>query len=287
MAKKRLEFLKLSKFTEFLSILPELRQFSTFTAMKVLVVDDEPLARIRMRKLLLESGKELEIDEADGADKALEKITESKPFAVFLDIQMPGKGGFELIEDLEKIPKEDIPYIIFVTAFDKYAIEAFKKNAIDYLLKPVEQDRLVQTLEKLEAFEHSNKHESGLDDLYKKLRDLIGNKSDKYLQRLQVRVGDRTLLINTADIVRFESDEKYTAVYTNDNRYIIDTPIVDLESKLDPEAFIRVHRANLLAVNRIAEIRRQFPGKLSVVLNDSAKTVVPVGRNYADKVRDL
>jgi len=255
--------------------------------MKVLVVDDEPLARIRMRKLLLESGKNLEIDEADGSDKALEKIMESKPFAVFLDIQMPGKGGFEFIEDLEKIPKEDIPYIIFVTAFDKYAIEAFKKNAIDYLLKPVEQDRLTQTLEKLAAFENSNKHDSGIDDLYKKLRDLIGNKSDKYLQRLQVRVGDRTLLINTADIVRFESDEKYTAVYTNDNRYIIDTPIVDLESKLDPEAFIRVHRANLLAVNRISEIRRQFPGKLSVVLNDSAKTIVPVGRNYADKVRDL
>jgi len=250
--------------------------------MKVLIVDDEPLARVRMRKLLLESGKELEIDEADGADKAFDKIVENKPFAVFLDIQMPGKGGFELIEDMAKIPKENIPYIIFVTAFDKYAIEAFKKNAIDYLLKPVEQDRLMQTLEKLIAFE-----KNGSDNLYEKLRSLIENKNDKYLQRLQVRIGDRTLLINVADIVRFESDEKYTAVYTNDNRYIIDTPIVDLESKLDPEAFIRVHRANLIAVNRISEIRRQFPGKLSVVLNDFAKTAVPVGRNYADKVRDL
>jgi len=224
----------------------------------------------------------LDIDEADGADVAFDKIVENKPFAVFLDIQMPGKGGFELIEDMAKIPKKDIPYIIFVTAFDKYAIEAFKNNAIDYLLKPVEQDRLVQTLEKLMDFERN-----GSDDLYEKLRSLIGNKSEKYLQRLQVRVGDRTLLINIADIVRFESDEKYTAVYTNDNRYIIDTPLVDLESKLDPEAFIRVHRANLLAVNRISEIRRQFPGKLSVILNDAAKTAVPVGRNYADKVRDL
>jgi len=250
--------------------------------MKVLIVDDEPLARIRMRKLLLESGKELEVDEADGADVAFDKIVKNKPFAVFLDIQMPGKGGFELVEDMAKIPKKDIPYIIFVTAFDKYAIEAFNNNAIDYLLKPLEQDRLMQTLEKLEDFE-----KNGSDNLYEKLRSLIVNKNEKYLQRLQVRVGDRTLLINVADIVRFESDEKYTAVYTNDNRYIIDTPIVDLESKLDPEAFIRVHRANLLAVNRISEIRRQFPGKLSVILNDAAKTVVPVGRNYADKVRDL
>jgi two-component system LytT family response regulator len=255
--------------------------------MKVLIVDDEPLARIRMRKLLLESGRELKIDEADGADKALSKIVENKPFAVFLDIQMPGKGGFELIEDLVKIPKEDVPYIIFVTAFDNYAIEAFKKNAIDYLLKPVEQDRLMQTLEKLIAFENSKKHENDSDNLYEKLRNLIENKNDKYLQRLQVRIGDRTLLVNVADIVRFESDEKYTAVYANDSRYIIDTPIVDLESKLDPEAFIRIHRANLIAVNRISEIRRQFPGKMAVILNDSAKTAVPVGRNYADKVRNL
>jgi len=250
--------------------------------MKVLIVDDEPLARVRMRKLLLESGKDLEVDEADGADKALAKIIENKPFAVFLDIQMPGKGGFELIEDLAQIPKEDIPHIIFATAFDEYAIKAFEKNAIDYLLKPIEQDRLLHTLEKLITLEKPD-----ASGLFEKLKTLIENRSEKYAQRLQVKIGDRTLLINTSDIVRFESDEKYTAVYTNDNRYIIDTPIIDLENKLDPEAFIRVHRANLVAVNKITEIRRQFPGKLAVILNDNAKTVIPVGRNYVDKVRDL
>jgi two-component system LytT family response regulator len=249
--------------------------------MKVLIVDDEPLARVRMRKLLLESGKELEIDEADGADKALNKIIENKPFAVFLDIQMPGKGGFELVEDLAKIPEENIPHIIFATAFDEYAIKAFEKNAIDYLLKPVEQERLLQTLDKLFTLDN------GGDDIYEKLKNLIGNKTEKYLQRLQVKIGDRTLIVNIADIIRFESDEKYTAVYTSDNRYIIDIPIIDLENKLDPEAFIRVHRANLVAVNRIAEIRRQFPGKQSIILNDAAKTVIPVGRNYVDRIKEL
>jgi two-component system LytT family response regulator len=240
-----------------------------------------------MRKLLLESGKELEIDEADGADKALEKITGGKPFAVFLDIQMPGKGGFELVEDLAKIPKEDIPHIIFATAFDEYAITDFEKNAIDYLLKPVEQERLLQTLEKLFALKNSENNKNGEAGIYEKLKCLIESKNDKYLQRLQVKIGDRTLIINTADIVRFESDEKYTAVYTNDSRYIIDTPIIDLENKLDPEAFIRVHRANLVAVSRIAEIRKQFPGKQAVILNDAAKTLIPVGRNYVDRVREL
>ena len=255
--------------------------------MKVLIVDDEPLARVRMRKLLLASGKDLEIDEAENADSALGKIKENKPFAVFLDIQMPGKGGFELIEDLEKIPPEDFPHIVFATAFDEYAIKAFEKNAIDYLLKPVEQDRLEQTLEKLITLENSKKQGNNSDNLYEKLKNLIENKNEKYLQRLHVKIGDRTLLINIADIVRFESDEKYTAVYTNENRYIIDTPMINLESKLDPNIFVRVHRANLIAVNRIAEIRRQFPGKPVVVLNDSAKTVIPIGRNYVDRVKEL
>jgi two-component system LytT family response regulator len=255
--------------------------------MKILVVDDEPLARVRMRKLLLTCGEELEIDEAESADKAYQKILENKPFAVFLDIQMPGKGGFELVEDLGKIPAEDVPHIIFATAFDEFAIKAFEKNAIDYLLKPVEQERLRQTVEKLFVLENSKKQGRN-SNLYEKLKSLIEDKdSSKYIQKLRVKIGDRTLLINVDDIVRFESDEKYTILYTNNEKHVIDTPIVDLESRLPPKQFLRVHRANLVAVNRIAEIRRVFPGKLSVVLNDSAKTSVPVGRSYVDKVKEL
>jgi len=255
--------------------------------MKILIVDDEPLARVRMRKLLLICGEELEIDEAESADKAYQKISENKPFAVFLDIQMPGKGGFELLEDLSKIPAEDVPHIIFATAFDEFAIKAFEKNAIDYLLKPVEQERLQQTVEKLFVLENSKKQGSN-SNLYEKLKSLIEDKDNpKYIQKLRVKIGDRTLLINVDDIVRFESDEKYTILYTNNEKHVIDTPIVDLESRLPPKQFLRIHRANLVAVNRITEIRRVFPGKLSVVLNDSTKTSVPVGRSYVDKVKEL
>ncbi|MDR0517013.1 MAG: LytTR family DNA-binding domain-containing protein [Fibromonadaceae bacterium] len=256
--------------------------------MKVLVVDDEPLARVGMRKLLLACGKELEIDEAENADKAFAKIAENKPFAVFLDIQMPDKGGFELLEDLSKVSPEELPYIIFATAFDEYAIKAFEKNAIDYLLKPVELERLKQTVEKLFTLKNSKKQGDGPAELYEKLKSLIETKDDsKYLQKLKVKIGGRTLLINIADIVRFESDEKYTTVYTNDAHHIIDIPLIDLEHVLPPKLFLRVHRANLVAVSRIIEIRRLFPGKISVVLNDSAKTIVPVGRNYVERVKDL
>jgi len=256
--------------------------------MKVLVVDDEPLARVRMRKLLLACSDTLEIDEAENADKALSKILENKPFAVFLDIQMPGKGGFELIEDLNEVPEEQLPYIIFATAFDEFAIKAFEKNAIDYLLKPVEQERLYQTVEKLFDLEKSKKTGNDTINLYEKLKRLVDERDDsKYLQKLKIKIGDRTLLINIPDVVRFESDEKYTIVWTNDNRYVIDSSIVDLENRLPPKQFMRIHRANLVAIDRIAEIRRVFPGKLSVILNDSAKTVLPVGRNYVERVREL
>lgn len=256
--------------------------------MKVLVVDDEPLARVRMRKLLLACSDKLEIDEAENADKAFQKISENKPFAVFLDIQMPGKGGFELLEDLASIPAENLPHIIFATAFDEYAIKAFDKNAIDYLLKPVEQERLQQTIEKLFTLKDSKKQGDSSASLYEKLKTLIEERDEpKYFQKLRVKIGDRTLLINVEDVVRFESDEKYTTLYTNDNRYVIDIPIVDLENKLPPKQFLRIHRAHLVAMNRITEIRRIFPSKFSVVLNDAAKTVVPVGRSYADRIKEL
>ncbi|MDR2580935.1 MAG: LytTR family DNA-binding domain-containing protein, partial [Fibromonadaceae bacterium] len=171
-------------------------------------------------------------------------------------------------------------------AFDEYAIKAFEKNAIDYLLKPIEQERLLQTVEKLFILKNSKKN--GDESLYEKLKDLINGKDDsKYLQKLKIKIGDRTLLVNIEDIVRFESDEKYTIVYANNNRYTIDTPLTSLESQLPPKLFLRVHRANLVAISCITEIRRVALGKLSVVLNDSAKTMVPVGRNYVERVREL
>ncbi|GHV17101.1 DNA-binding response regulator [Fibrobacterales bacterium] len=255
--------------------------------MKFLIVDDEPLARVRMRKLLAEAKENAEIDDADCADEALKKILEDKPFAVFLDIQMPGKGGFEIVEEIadnsEKYKHK--PFVVFVTAFDDYAIKAFEKNAVDYLLKPVDTERLAKTIEKLEYIQKTREPS---DILYEKLRNLVENRQQvDYLQRIQVRVGDRTLLIPVGEIVRFESDEKYTAVYTTDNRYIIDATISYLEEKLDPSKFVRIQRANLVAINQIAEIRRSFPGRVSVILKDTAKTAVPVGRNYMDKLKNL
>lgn len=249
-------------------------------AYRTLVVDDEPLARMRMRKLLEPHLSKVDVvGEAPDGLQGLELIRNLKPDLVFLDIQMPGLTGFEL---LDQLAPSETPLIIFATAFDEFAIKAFEENAIDYLLKPVEADRLAASIEKLDRL--AQRTSSGL---YDSLRRFIERSRGSSLQRLQVRIGDRTLLVHVRDVVRFESEDKYTTVYTDDSKYVIDTSLVELESKLDPEEFLRVHRAHLVNIGRIVEIQRQFGGKLKVVLNDKTRSAISVSRNYADKVRSL
>lgn len=250
-------------------------------SLTALIVDDEPLARIRMHKLLEPFTDRISIvGEAGDGRQAVEKIRSLKPDVVFLDIQMPGMTGFEVLAELSE---EETPWIVFATAFDEYAVKAFEENAMDYLLKPIEPERLQQTLEKLEKFEKSTGN-----NFYEGLRKLVERtQTGSYMQRLQVKIGDRTLLVHVRDIIRFESDEKYTAVHTLDSKYIIDTPLVELEQKLDPQEFIRVHRAHLVSIPHIIEIQRQFGGKLRILLDDKAHTAIAVSRNYIDKVRGL
>jgi len=246
-----------------------------------LIVDDEPLARIRMHKLLEPFSSRIQvIGEAGDGRQAVEKIRSQKPNVVFLDIQMPGMTGFEVLAELS--PAET-PSIVFATAFDEYAVKAFEENAIDYLLKPIEADRLQQTIEKLEK-----NHQSSGNNFYDGLRKLVERtQGPSYMQRLQVKIGDRTLLVRIRDIIRFESDEKYTAVHTLESKYIIDTPLVELEQRLSPNEFVRIHRAHLVSIPHIVEIQRQFGGKLRVLLDDKAHTAIAVSRNYIDRVKAL
>lgn len=250
-------------------------------SLNVLIVDDEPLARARMRKLLEPfASRAVVVGEAGDGRQAVEMIRALKPDVVFLDIQMPGMTGFEVLAEL---PEDETPWIVFATAFDEYAVKAFEENAIDYLLKPIEPERLQLTIDKLERLD-----KGAGNNFYEGLRRLVERtQGGSYMQRLQVKIGDRTLLVHVRDIIRFESDEKYTAVHTLESKYIIDTPLVDLEQKLDPQAFIRVHRAHLVAIAHIVEIQRQFGGKLRVLLDDKSHTAIAVSRNYVDKVKGL
>lgn len=253
---------------------------------RTLIIDDEPLARMRIRSLLEKYSEDLEIvDEASSGSQAISKINELAPDVVFLDIQMPDMDAFEVLKNVD----EDImPLIVFTTAYENFALRAYEENTVDYLLKPVDPERLESTMEKLRKrlpdIEATNQMPA--DFSWEKFRSLMAM-GDQYLQRVQVKIGDRILLVNVDEIIRFHSEEKYTTIYTPTNQYVIDTPLVDLEKKLDPRQFVRVHRAHLVAIDYIAEIRKTDSSRLNVILRDKDHTQILVSRNFVKTVRNL
>ena len=250
-----------------------------------LIVDDEPLARVRMRSLLAPYSSEIEIvGEAASGAEAIEKIGQLLPDVVFLDIQLNDMDAFEALKSLE----EDMPLIVFTTAYDNFALRAYEENTVDYLLKPVEPARLEKTVEKLRKQLEQSASENQLPENFSwdAFRQMMGSTSG-YLQRLQVKIGDRILLVNVDEIIRFQSEEKYTTVYTLSGQHVIDTPLVDLEKKLDPRQFVRIHRAHLVAIDYIAEIRKTDSSRLNVILRDKDHTQILVSRNFVKTVRNL
>ena len=252
---------------------------------KTLIVDDEPLARMRMRSLLEKYSEDLEIlDEAGSGAQAISKIRELMPDVVFLDIQMPDMDAFEVLHSLQG---DDVPLVIFTTAFDNFALKAFEENTVDYLLKPVAPERLAASIEKLrKAIPQVDATPIPADLNWEKLRNLV-DMSGLYLQRLQVKVGDRIVFVNIDEVIRFHSEEKYTTVYTVNGQYVIDTTLVELEKKLDPKHFTRVHRSHIVAIDYIAECRKGDAGRMVMVLRDKAATQLVVSRSLVKKIRTL
>jgi two-component system LytT family response regulator len=190
---------------------------------------------------------------------------------------------------LNSLNEEEIPLVVFTTAFDDYALRAYEENTIDYLLKPIEDERLSLTMEKLRK--QAKAQVSTENDLlssfsWDKFKQLVAAEQP-FLSRIQVRIGDRTILVNVDEVIRFQSEEKYTMAYTLTNQYLIDTPLVELEAKLNPQQFVRVHRAHLVAIDYIAEIHRAEAGRLCIILKDKAKTMISVSRNFVKRVRHL
>ena len=250
-----------------------------------LVIDDEPLARKRMISLLESYSSEIEIlGEAGSGTQAVKMIHEMLPDVVFLDIQMPDMDAFEVLHSLRG---DDVPLVIFTTAFDNFALKAYEENTVDYLLKPVDPERLAVAIEKLRRLIPQ------VDDTtvppgfsWEKLCNLV-DMSALYLQRLQVKVGDRIVFVNIDEIIRFHSEEKYTTVYTVNGQYVIDTPLVELEKKLDPRHFTRFHRSHIVAIDYIAECRKGDAGRMVMVLRDKAATQLVVSRSLVKKIKAL
>lgn len=252
---------------------------------RALLIDDEPLARIRLKSLLLPYEADIEIvGEASSAEQAQERIAETHPDLIFCDIQLHNVNALDMLQQIED---EDF-MIVFTTAYDEFALRSFEENVIDYLLKPIREERFEKTFEKIKNyFSPASTPENFSAENIAALLSKIESHDKSYQKRIQVRIGTRTLLINTDEIIRFKSEDKYTIVYTPAMQYIIDTPLIELEKRLDPQQFIRVHRAHLVAIDYIAEIQRTDVGKMHIILKDKARTSILVSRNFVKRIRDL
>ncbi len=244
--------------------------------LRVLIVDDEELARKRLRRLLKKFEPELAIvGEAGNGDEAVERIDALRPDLIFLDVQMPGCDGFEVVRRLKSKP-----YIVFATAFDEFALKAFEENTVDYLLKPIEQKRLDRTVEKLRGM--FERHGLQRDDSVERL---LSRLAAAPLKRLQVRQGDKILLVNANDVMYFEAKDKYTILHTPEQKYVVDLTLAQLESRLDAEEFIRIHRSTIVNLRYMLELVKWFGGKYKMRLKDRSELIV--SRGYVDRIHRL
>jgi len=243
---------------------------------RTMIIDDEELARIRLRKLLQTYEPEIEIvGEAANGNEAVRNIIAAEPDLIFLDVQMPGCDGFEVVRRLTTKP-----FIVFATAFDAYALKAFEENSVDYLLKPIDRKRLGKTVEKLRLlFDTPAVHSKA--NIERMLSRLLAPS----LQRLQVKTGEKILLIDLCEVVYFEARDKYTFLHTAEKEYLIDDTLAELELKLDAAAFIRIHRSVIVNVRFIRELVKWFAGRYKMRMKDVKGTELVVSRGYAEKVR--
>lgn len=233
--------------------------------MKALIVDDERLARKELMTLL-EPHKSIEvIGEATDADDAAEKIAQLNPDLIFLDIHMPGKSGFDLLEDLDQVPK-----VIFTTAYDEFALKAFEVNALDYLLKPIQPERLEEAIAKLHTKEAPVVHEE---------RTSLG-KDDQVF----VKDGDRCWFVKLADVRLFESDGNYIKVYFGNNKPMIHKSLNALDERLDDRTFFRASRKHIINLGWVENIDTWFNGGLLVQLRGGEK--IEVSRRQAARFKE-
>jgi two-component system LytT family response regulator len=248
------------------------------TPLRVLIVDDEPPARDRLRRMLAGIGGVEVAGEAGAVPEARERIRALSPDLLLLDIQMPGEDGFALLEGLE--PR---PAVVFVTAYDQHAVRAFETHAVDYLLKPFRRERLV------EALERARRARMDPEDLSRRLAELLadlGRAKAPHLERISVRTGTRQVILRVGDVLWFGAEDKLVFAATARDRHWIHFTLDELERRLDPRRFARVHRSAIANLDRAAAIRPGFAGTWRLQLDDPARTEVPVSRARARMVRD-
>lgn len=247
--------------------------------LKTFIVDDEPLALERLRRMLQATGRVEIAGACSDPVEAVEQIRWSRPQLLFLDIHMPELNGFELLVELEHQP-----LVVFTTAYDRHALEAFQVNSIDYLLKPIEPARLDRALAKAERLFAQAGPADARPDLRALLAQLGSAAPVRWMERIASRTGDKLELVDLSRVTHFYASDKLTYAATPERSYTVDPSITELEGKLDPARFVRIHRATILNLDHLRELHTWFGGKMVARLKDPKKTELAVSR---DRVRAL
>ncbi|MDY6927598.1 MAG: LytTR family DNA-binding domain-containing protein [Pseudomonadota bacterium] len=264
---------------------------------KTLIVDDEPLARSGLR-LRLEKFDDVEVvAECQNGLDAVSMISQHRPDLVFLDIQMPGLNGFQVINKLKEL-KQPIPMIIFVTAYDSYAIKAFDVHALDYLLKPADDERLSAAIKKVREYYATQSQDEQSKKLVNLVAELTGDDCEEILRKLAsgeavetnpypdvlaIKDGSEVTRVNVSDIQWIDAAGDYMCVHALDGMHIMRKTMKELEQELNPQLFVRVHRSAIANIRYVKKLVSHISGEYHLILNND--TELKVSRSHRDKVK--
>jgi DNA-binding LytR/AlgR family response regulator len=251
------------------------------TPLRALVVDDEPLARARLQRMLVAQGDVQVVGEAGSVAEAAPLVDSLTPDLVFLDVQMPGEDGFALLTRIRHRPA-----IVFVTAFDHYAVRAFEANAVDYLMKPFRAERLAAAVQRARLVL------ARPEELARQLQQLLASMGSarpdrpETLERLTVRLGQKQLILKVEEVLWFGAEDKLVFAATASDRHYVNFTLDELEKRLEPTRFVRVHRSAIANLDHAAALRPGFAGTWRLQLDDGARTEVPVSRSRARQLKE-
>jgi two-component system LytT family response regulator len=241
--------------------------------MRAIIIDDERLARTELRKLLQEFPEVEVVDEASNAEEGVQKIDSHNPDLIFLDIQMPGKTGFEMLQELDHAPT-----VVFTTAYDDYALKAFEVNALDYLLKPIEPKRLADAIEKIRKAYNGQPEQRNAVSYQPST--LLGEHDQVF-----VKDGERCWFVRLSDVRLFESVGNYAKVFFGNNKPLILKSLNALEERLDPKVFFRANRKHIINLQLIDKVESYFNGGLLLELKGGEK--IEVSRRQTVKFKEM
>ena len=250
--------------------------------LRALIVDDEELAREGIRMMLARQPDVEVVGEASDGLTATEAISRLSPDVIFLDVRMPGFDGFEL---LERLGAANQPHVIFITAYDQYAVRAFEAGAVDYLLKPIRRERLEQSLAPAES--RRGAPQAQLASLLEDLRQRMGERQRaRALRWITASVGDSVRLFPIEEVLYFQAQDKYTRVVTASDEAIIRTPLKELLEGLDPEQFWQVHRSVIVRASAVERLRKDELGRLALTLRGRRERL-PVSQAFQQRFRGM